>query len=132
MTVRWKLETISGPLETYAFEINPNAQESPLPNRRVTWNFNGPRLGWSGSRAGRTPERWSFSGVLRSQSQYDELIRWVGKRVKVRLTDDRGDAYTVRLLTFTPTQQAAARNIHAPFRMTYSVAALVYDIVEAT
>lgn len=126
---RWTLSTLDG-AQSYVFVINPNEQTSPFPARGVAWDFNGAKLGWSGKREGRTGHRWTFSGVLRDQAQYDALLLWVGKRTKVRLTDDRGDSFIVRLVTFAPTQQASARS-HTPWRMTYEMTALVYE-VEAT
>lgn len=127
--IRWKLETLDL-ATTYVFEINPNAQSSPLLPRDIQWDFH-PSTGFTGRRAGRTPHAWSFSGVLRSQDQYDALLEWVGKRAKVYLTDDRGDRFTLRLLEFKPVQSAGARSRHAPWRMTYQVTALVYEILEA-
>lgn len=130
MTTRWKLETLDA-AESYTFEINPNAQDSPFLVRNVTWDYNGPVLGWSGRRDGRLPKDWSFSGVLRSQAQYDALLVWVGKRVKIKLTDDRGTVYTLRLTTFSPSQQGPARR-NAPWRMTYTMRAMVYDVEPPT
>lgn len=121
---RWKIALLDNS-QSYTFGISPNDQDSPVLARPVTWDFN-PTLGFSGKRAGKLPKQWSFSGVLRSQAQYEALRLWVGKRVKVRLTDDRGDTFIVRLLEFEPTQQAAARNVNAPYRMTYTVRCLLY------
>lgn len=131
MNGRWRLASLNG-TEVYDFEINPNQAESPHLNRGIAWEFNGPALGWSGRREGRTPLAWSFSGVLRSQEQYEALRLWVGKRKKVRLTDDRGDSLILRLTEFSPTQVGGARGRHAPWRMTYTVNALVYEVQEAT
>lgn len=126
---RWTLQTLDG-LETYVFTINPNAQESPYRVRSITWDFH-PTVGFSGRRAPRLPQRWSFSGVLRTREQYDALILWANKGVKVRLTDDRGDKFVVRLTNFSPTQQGGARVRVAPFRFTYTMEAFVYEIQEA-
>lgn len=125
---RWKLELLSGG-ESYEFEINPNAQENPHPARSINWNFH-PTLGFSGSRAGRQPHPWSFSGVLRSQAQYDALLLWVDKKVKIRLTDDLGNTRVIRLLEFSPQQTAGARSRHAPWRMIYTMRCLIFDDLE--
>lgn len=125
MTVAWRLETLDGS-QSYAFEINPNAQDSPFPNRDIGWEFH-PSTDFTGRRAGRVGHTWSFSGVLRTQAQYDALLQWVGKRVKVRLIDDRGDKLLVRLVRFSPAQVGGARARHAPWRWTYSMDAMVYD-----
>lgn len=125
---RWKLELLSGG-EFYEFEINPNAQDNPHPTRSIKWDFH-PTLGFSGTRQGRSPHDWSFSGVLRSQAQYDALLLWVGKKVKVRLTDDLGNKRIIRLLEFSPQQTAGARSRHAPWRMTYTMRCLIFDDLE--
>ena len=121
---RWSFTTEGGG-ETYTFEINPNAQGNPLPSREMTWDSH-PTLGWSGKRAPRAPLPWEFSGVLRSKAQYDALLRWVGKRVKIVVTDDRGERLTVRLLSFEPAQEAGTRHRSAPYRMQYTMRALIF------
>lgn len=122
---RWTLSTLDGS-ETYTLQINPQSMESPFPVRAVEWEWNGPRLGWSGRRAGRTPKQWSFSGVLRSEEQYNDLLAWVGKSHKIQLTDDRGDQFLIRLLEFKPTQTGSSRSRIVPWRMTYTMQAQVY------
>lgn len=129
MTVAWRLETLDA-AETYSFEINPNAQDSPFRNRSISWNFH-PNTGFTGQRSGRTGYEWTFSGVLRTQAQYDAMLAWVAKGVKVHLFDDRGDKLLLRLTKFSPTQQGGARTRHAPWRWTYTMNALVYEYTEA-
>lgn len=124
--VRWRFDLLVG-VESYVFEINPNAQDNPHPSRSITWDFN-PSLGYSGRRAGRTPHQWSFSGVIRSQEQYDAFLYWVGKKVKIKLTDDLLNEYVIRLTDFLPEQTAGARNRHAPWRMTYTMRALIFEV----
>ena len=65
--------------------------------------------------------------MLRSEEQYSDLLAWVARRAKVKLTDDRGDSFIVRLLEFSPSQSAAPRNRLAPWRMTYTVRALIFE-----
>lgn len=125
--IRWRLETRDGSA-SYTFEINPNKQDSPYLARDIQWEFHH-STGFTGRRAGRTPHAWGFSGVLRSQAQYDALLEWVGKRSKVILIDDRNDRYLLRLLEFKPVQTAGARNRHAPWRMTYTVTAQIYELL---
>lgn len=128
---RWRLESIDAPIASYTFEINPNAQEPPFAERSIAWNFH-PATGFTGLREGRTGHAWSFSGVLRSQGQYDELLNWVALRRKVYLFDDRGDRLTVRLVRFNPQQRGGARSRTAPWRWTYEMSCLVYDYLEAS
>lgn len=123
--VRWHLREIAGS-DTYTFEINPNAQRSPYNSRGVRWKYH-PLKGFSGTRDARLPFAWGFSGVLRSKEQYDALVLWANKRVKLVLTDDRGDQFVIRITEFKPTQEAGARLRHAPWRHTYEVSAFVYD-----
>lgn len=124
MRKRWKLSTIDG-AQSYTFEISPNSQDNPLPARGYNWEYHH-QMGWSGRRSGRTPKQWQFSGTLLSQAHYDALLVWVGKRVKITLTDDRGDRYLIRLLSFQPVQAAGGRG-NTPWRMTYTMQALVYE-----
>lgn len=121
---RWTLSTLDGS-ETYVFEISPNAHTSMLPDRSVTWAWTSE--GFTGRRAGRTPHPWEFSGVLRTQEQFDHLRDWVAKREKVHLTTDLDQTLLVRLMSFKPSQQAATRNRLAPWRHTYTVSVLTFD-----
>lgn len=127
---RWRIYTVDN-LESYTFEINPNAQSTPYLARPVEWDYDSV-TGFTGRRAGDLPVRWTFSGVLRTQSQYDAFVLWVGKRVKVWITDDRLDQYLVRLVRFRPRQEAGFRSRQAPWRMTYSMECLLYRTVESS
>lgn len=120
--IRWTFATLTGS-ESDVFEVSPNAQDSPLSSRAMTWDFH-PQLGWSGHREPRAPTPWTFSGVLHSQAQYDALLTWVSKKVKIVITDDRSERLVVRLLKFEPTQEAGQRNA---WRMTYTMRALIFE-----
>lgn len=125
MTVtRWRLESLDGQ-ESYEFAINPNDQSSPIPTRDIQWSWT--RAGFTGLRAGRGPHRWEFSGVLRSKAQFDAFKYWVGRKEKVRLTDDLGRGYLLRLMSFKPRQEGGYRGANVPWRHEYSMECLVFE-----
>lgn len=125
MAARWSFVTLDG-VQTYNFPINPNDQSSPVPSRSVSWSQ---ELGgaYTGTRDGRLPHPWSFSGVLRTPEQHAAFVEWVRKRTKIRLTTDLGQRYVVRLLTFKPTQAAGARARLVPWRHTYTIDCLIFE-----
>lgn len=127
MSTRW---TLSDGVVTYAFQINPNAAENLLPSRDIRWDYNRNK-GFSGTRAPRRPVPWSFSGVLRSQAQHDDLLLWLNKRVRLTLTTDLGQTLTVRLTAFKPSQQTGGASA-LPWRMTYSMSCLISSDEPAT
>jgi hypothetical protein len=128
VTVRWKFETLDG-AETYTFEINPNTQSSPISNRDITWNYaavrdGGTPVGYSGTRAPRAPKPWEFGGVVRSKEQYDAFIYWLNKKAWVRVTDDLGRQFIIRILSFEPAQEAGSGR-RVPYRHTYTVRTVI-------
>lgn len=118
--VRWTLALLDNS-ESYVMELNPNAAGNALANRAVEWTSS--RLGYTGTRSGRTPQPWEFSGVLRSQAQFEAMVLWLNKRKKVRVTTDLGQQYVVRLVSFVPDQSRS--RVQAPHRHTYTVNCLI-------
>lgn len=128
MVQRWTLATLDNS-SSYVFEINPNAQTSPLPAPKIDWsyiNFQGDTHGFTGLRKGRQPVEWSFSGVIRSQAQYDALLTWVASKTKLVLTTDLPERLVVRLKGLQ-LQRKGPQRTNVPWRHTYTVKALVYD-----
>lgn len=117
--VQWKFETLDG-LQSYLLEINPNATTTPVRTRPITWTAT--RAGFTGTKEKKAPVPWEFSGVLRSQAQYDTFVTWVTKDEKVRVTTHLGQVYVLRFNGFKPVSGGRAA---APFRHLYSIAALV-------
>jgi hypothetical protein len=125
MTVRWRFETLDSS-QVYAFPINPNGLTSAIANRDITWDYSSVPGGggYAGKRAPRAPVPFEFSGVLRSVGQYDALVLWVNKNTWVRLVDHLERTLVVRLLLIDLEQQGKSRNIHAPYRHTYTMKAI--------
>lgn len=122
---RWTLRTLDG-LTTYTFLINPNRADSLVPTQPTTFQW-APSTGFVGNHRGPTPAPWSFSGVLRTSQQYDDLLSWIGRPQKVILTTDLGEVLTVRLLSFAPDRSGPPRRA-APFRHLYTIKTLLYAV----
>lgn len=120
---RWKFATLDG-LETYTMDMSPNEAASPIQGRSVAWTYS--REGYTGTRAGRVPTTWSFSGTLRTEEQFEAFVAWLNKRVKIRVTTDLGETYVVRLVSFVP--EAARSRRQAPHRHTYVFNCLITEV----
>lgn len=118
--VQWRIE---GGGHSYAFEINPNAETSPHPSRQIQWDYS--RQGYAGRRAGKSPTRWSFSGVLRNMEQHDEFVALLNTRTKLILSTDLGERYVIRLVAFKPDQTKHSRI--APARQLYTMDCLILE-----
>lgn len=123
--LRWKLELASDPNTSYVLEINPNQMTTPVQPQSIQWDYH-PVNGYTGNKKRLGAHTWEFSGVLRSQAQYDALVLWANRKKTVKVTDDRGDTFLVKLLQFSPTQAGGGRLRHAPWRMEYSMSCLLY------
>lgn len=130
MTVRWKLETLDN-VSSYTLHMNPNDAETLVPPTPMGWSRGrGVAAGsvrpiFVGNHQTEGPLPWQISGVLRDEAQYDEMLGWLGRGTKIRLTTDLGQVLIVRLLSFTPKRVGSQRRA-APFRHTYVMKALVY------
>lgn len=122
---RWTLQTLDG-ADSYTFAINPDHQDAPQNKDLINWSWNF-QSGFAGIRAPKQPVLWHFSGVLRSQAQYDELIAWATThRTKVRLTTDLPETLIIRITGFAP-ERTAPQRVAAPWRHTYSITALIFS-----
>jgi hypothetical protein len=108
----------------YSFPINPNEHGNLVLSRGIEWQYS--RQGYSGTRAGRIPFATSFSGVLRSEAQYDAMLLWLRKRKRINLVTDLNQEFTVRLTAFKPSQEGASRQAPA-WRWTYSMELIVLE-----
>lgn len=124
---RWILETLDG-AEQYTFPINPSSQDSPHPSDDVSWSCNTQptQATFAGLRTPAQPVDWSFTGVLRTQAQYDDMLAWAGRRTKLRLITDLPETLIVRLLGFAPERTGPPRR-NVLWRHTYQVKAKVYS-----
>jgi hypothetical protein len=122
---RWTFETLDG-VSTYTFSFNPNAATSPHAKDSLEW-FCQTDGTFVGLRTLAKPVDWSFSGVLRDQIQYNELVDWVtAHRTRVRLITDLPETLIVRLNGFSPDRTGPQRT-NVPWRHTYTMKALVFS-----
>src|SRR4051794_22764766 len=125
-TLRWTLhDPVLG--DSYTMEINPNAMTAlggPLQVRAggimpkgAALLFGRPAL----------PTDWQFSGVLRSQAQYEAFVDWMSRPNRLQLTDHLDRTLVVQLKSFEPVASRGRRAV--PWRHTYSINALVFNVV---
>lgn len=88
MVVRWTFFDPIGPV-TYTFPLNPS--EGGLQGRKKNVSFE-PTVGSGGRNlafeGAEEPQRFSFSGVILSEAQYDDFNTWYEKRHQIQLSDD--------------------------------------------
>lgn len=117
---RW---TFYDGVTTYSHQINPNKMSSPLRPRTVQPLATGPDGAARSLRAPEPPAEWTFSGIIRSEAQYDDLLLWSQKAGTVTITDHLGRAFQVLMLEFKPDEKRPTRNNawHFDYQMTVLV-----------
>lgn len=114
-----------GTSETYHFEINPNAMNSPYGQKKIqyaaTTAIDGQKLAFEGQAP---PVEWQFSGTLLAQSQYDAFVVWSQKRNRIWITDHFGRAWLSYITSFQPT---AKRSQEHPWAHDWQMTALIFD-----
>lgn len=111
--------------ETYSWEINPNEGGYPSRTKNVLFEATAAPNGQTVAQEGRdTPETFSFSGVILTESQFNTLNTWYEKRNQILLTDDLGREFWIYIKTFSPTRQRSAKY---PWRHDYSIEAIILD-----
>lgn len=132
---RWVLRDPASD-ETWTFPVNPNKMTSPHAARSFNILATAPSVvanGHSRGGLGRViegnpePYEWSFSGFIREQQHFEDLLYWTRKVNRLELTDHLGRTWRIRFLVFNPDEQRpTARH---PWRFTYDVKALNYGAV---
>lgn len=126
MTQRWVLtDAVAG--ESWTMPINPDSMV-PVPLKIRVMTFAG---GWRRDQRVRTfvgksdtPD-WGWSGVIRSQAHYDELVRWTKKTNEITVTDHMSRTYVVFLTAFDPTDRPPSRSTQ--WRLRYSMKAKLLE-----
>jgi hypothetical protein len=124
MVVRWEfydpIET-----ETKVFEINPNAGGTPTYERTISYQStlapDGPTLVFAGRNQ---PLKISFSGVILTETEYDDMIEWFQKNYPIQLTDDLGREMIILITKFEPKR---IRMASRQWRHDYSVEATILE-----
>lgn len=128
-TLRWALIDHSVP-ETWVMPINPDSMSSPVMKRRQLTFGNGYR---QDTRV-RTFERpapameWEWSGVIRTQEHYDQLVHWAEKGVAVVVQDHLGRVFRVFITDFLPTDRTPTHR--TSWRMRYTMKARILERVQ--
>lgn len=123
---QWKLTDYStgSPVE-YEFPINPNAFSHPGKDIDVK---NEQTVATTGSVVmfmGRpkVPDL-SFSGSIRTEQTYNDMVTWMHKWNPLQLTDDQGNTWTIIIKKYAPTRLRKANN---QWRFNYVVEASVVE-----
>lgn len=88
MIARWKLVDTETD-EQWVMPLNPNKMDPPPMGRTISFHPNGSM---------RTPDNaaaWSFSGVMLTKAQYDDLVAWVRRDSIVAVHDHLGRVFHV-------------------------------------
>lgn len=126
MTIRWTFtDPVAG--DSYTMDMNPNAMSSlggPLQVRAAGIMPKGKVLLYGRPAL---PTDWEFTGVLRTQAQYEAFVDWMDRPNRIHLTDHLGRTLTIQMKSFAPVGGRARRGV--PWRHTYSIKALVFSVV---
>lgn len=114
--------------EEYAFEINPNDGGSLSYQKNIgymqTVAPNGKIIMYEGRDEAKTT---TVSGVILSQNQFEEMVKWFNKRYQLELEDDLGRVMSIYITSFEPRRVRSARK---PWRHDYSLTFTILDWVE--
>lgn len=117
---RW---TFYDGVTTYSHQINPNRMSSPLRPRPVTAFITGQDGNARSVRHPEPPHEWRFSGVVRSEQQYNDLLTWGQKTGTITITDHLGRAFDVLMVEFKPDEQRPTAR--TAWRFNYEMTVLV-------
>jgi hypothetical protein len=115
--------------------MNPNQMTSPHPKKNSVpfpkSSATGPAKGWYGvarvHQHRQLPYEWSFSGLVRSEAHYNDLLEWTAKTGKVHITDHFERTWEVRVDSLELDEQRdTARNA---WRFQYTVKVIIYGRV---
>lgn len=118
--VKWTFTDVyhQGPTPwSYTFEINPNEGGSPEISKQYSNSVNvGPRHVGIVQEGQFTQATLTFSGVILTQGQYENLELWFNRRIVLDLVDDLGRTFRGSFSKFAP--KRSRRNSH-PYYHTY-------------
>lgn len=122
--------------DRWEFIHNPNQMTSPHAPRAidifVTPPLYNPAIEARGGMArvhesNQAPFEFSFSGWIRDEEQYEQLVFWTRKVTRVRLTDHFGRTWSIRFKEFDPDEQRPSHR--SDWRFDYDIKATMYGAV---
>lgn len=112
--------------DTMTFEINAKEGGEPKVHKNVstmrTCAPDGRKIVHEGARS---PQEFTFRGVLRSTTARDLMQTWVDKMYQIRWTNDLGEQRWIRIHTFTPTRKRVSSR---RYKAEYELSAFILDI----
>lgn len=129
---RWRLRDPSTG-ELWEFPHNPNKMTSPHRPRSIDIFVTPPLYDPAvEARGGMTrvyehnaaPYEWTFSGWIRDQEQYDQLIYWTRKVHRVQLVDHFNRVWWIRFKEFDPDEKRPSHR--SDWKFDYEVKATMY------
>jgi hypothetical protein len=119
--------------EVWEFPHNPNQMSSPNRPRNISIFVDPPyydpatqargAIGrvWEGNFQ---PFEWTFSGRLKTQDQYEQLVYWTRKVTRVQLIDHLGRTWVLRMKELDPDEQKPTPRI--AWKYDYEIKATMY------
>jgi hypothetical protein len=124
--IRWQLNDLVAN-QTYTLPCNPSAMTSPSIAHATTSFRRSPIDGVVRVfRPGDKPRQWSFTGRLRTQSEYDAFVDWCNRPNRIQLTDHLGRVHSVLLQDFAPQPIERSGRKDTPWLFAYTVTAIYY------
>ncbi len=112
-------------LATTQFDVNPNAGGSLSLEKNISTHTTVAPGGSLIIFEGNEPvQEITFSGIIRTEQQYTDLVTTFQKYHQVELTDDLGRTFMIFIEKFEPKR---AYKRAAPWRHTYTVTATIVD-----
>ena len=111
---------------TYRVPFNPNKMSDPMPNKTLETLPNIHGVHRTLRRGTKTPREWTFSGVIRTQDHYDQLLVWSQKATPFDITDHYGRVFTVVPVRFNPTEKRPSATV--PDKYDYDFTVLVLGV----
>lgn len=123
--IPWVLrDNASATPEEYLWEVNPNAFSMPL-RKNIGYSNAAAPDGRVVAYEGRDEVRnITFSGVILTQAQYEEMEHWFNKRTQLELEDDLGRTMYVYITSFSFERQ---RSTQYPWKHTYNGEMIILD-----
>lgn len=124
MTNRWNFYDPTD-LTTAEFDVNPKEGGSLAVEKNITTYSTVVEGGTQLYMEGNEPvQEMSFSGTIRTQAQYDDMVTMFRKRHQIQLTDDLGRTFWIMISKFEPKRIRARAT---PWKHSYVVVATIVD-----